>query len=188
MWRVVELSRDAFECFMKENFVSAVVLTRSAMETTAALWTLRRKVETTLKVGNVGDLGNYLMRLRVGQGKAMVQSGEPKAEHVMDFIRAVEKDCEGFMHQYHYLSEFAHPNWSGTTGLYSRFDHDGALVEFGQSIRGGDSTKGIGLTNLSITLLFFEHTYNRFADLMPAFIELCEREPPTIFHRHGGPP
>ena len=32
MWRVVELGRFAFDCFQKEDFVSAMVLTRSATE------------------------------------------------------------------------------------------------------------------------------------------------------------
>ncbi len=177
MWRVVELGRDAFDCFQKEDFVSAMVLTRAAMETTAALWTLRGKLERALKLGsvNISELGTYLARLQVGQGKGLAQPDEPKAVHVMDFIRTVEKDFEGFGHQYDGLSEFAHPNWSGTTGLYSRFDHDEALVEFGRNIRGGERTKGIGLTNLNVALLFFEDIYNRLADLMPAFIELCER-------------
>jgi hypothetical protein len=125
---------------------------------------------------NISQLGTYLARLRVGQGKGIAQPDDPKAVHVMDFIRAVEKDCEGFEHQYDRLSEFAHPNWSGTTGLYSRFDHDEALAEFGRNTRGGEGTKGIGLTNLSVALLFFEDIYNRLADLMPAFIKLCERE------------
>jgi hypothetical protein len=178
MWRVVELGRDAFDCFQKEDFVSAMVLTRAAMETTAALWVLRGKLEKALKLGtvNISELGRYLARLRVGQGKGIAQPDDPKAVHVMDFIRAVEKDCEGFEHQYDRLSEFAHPNWSGTTGLYSRFDHDEAQAEFGRNVRGGEGTKGIGLTNLSVALIFFEHIYNRFAELMPPFIELCERE------------
>jgi hypothetical protein len=178
MWRVVELARCAFDCFQKEDFVSAMVLTRAAMETTAALWSLRGKLEKALKLGsvNVSELGTYLARLRVGQGKGIAQPDDPKAVHVMDFIRAVEKDCEGFGHQYDHLSEFAHPNWSGTTGLYSRFDHDEALAEFGRNIRGAEWAKGIGLTNLSVALLFFEDSYNRFADLMPPFIDLCERE------------
>jgi hypothetical protein len=178
MWRVVELGRDAFNCFENEDFVSAMVLTRAAMETTAALWTLRAKLEKALKLGsvNISELGTYLAQLRVGQGKAVARPDDPKAVNVMDFVRAVEKDCEGFEHQYDRLSEFAHPNWSGTTGLYSRFDHDEVLAEFGRNIRGGEGTKGIGLTNLSVALLFFEHTYNRLTGLMPAFIELCERE------------
>jgi hypothetical protein len=177
-WRVVELGRDAFTSFEKENFVSAMVLTRTVMETTAALWTLQSKLESELKRDrvNVSGLGEYLTRLRLGQGKSIAQSDDPKCVHVNDFLRAVEKDCKGFQHQYDHLSEFVHPNWSGTAGLYSRFDHDDALVEFGHNLRGGEGAKGIGLTNLSVALVFFEHIYNRVTDLMPAFIKLCDRE------------
>jgi hypothetical protein len=172
---MVELSQDALECFQKDNLASGVVLTRAAMETSAALWTLRRKIEATL-LNEVGEIGEYLKRLRVGRGKGIAQDDEPKAIHVNDFIRAVEKDCDGFSHQYDSLSEYAHPNWSGTTMLYSNFDHDGAAVDFGKNIRGRDSTKGIGVTNLSVALMFFEHTYGKLGKVMPAFIALCERE------------
>jgi hypothetical protein len=180
IWRMVELSRDALECYQKGNLASAVVLTRAAIETCSALWHLRRKIEATLRLGNVGEIGDYLTKLRLGRRNAA--NGEFKAIHVNDFIRAVEKDCEGFSHQYDLLSEYAHPNSAGTTMLYSRFDHDGALVEFGNNVYGDDSTKGIGVTNLSVALMFFEHSYNEIADRMPDFIKLCERElvaPPT---------
>ena len=175
-WRMVELSRDALECLLKDNPASGVVLTRAAMETCAGLWTLRKKIEATLGLGKVGEIGEYLKKLRVGRGKDIVEGDEPKAIHVMDFIRAVEKDCTGFLHQYDLLSEYAHPNWSGTMMLYSNFDHDNALVDFGRNIRGGDSTKGIGVTNLSVALMFFEHSHSKAGDLMPEFTRLCERE------------
>ncbi|AVT76328.1 hypothetical protein RPPS3_22650 [Rhodopseudomonas palustris] len=174
---MVELARNAFDCFQKEDLVSAVVLTRAAMETTAALWTLKRKLDEALKLGSVdiSSIGRYLARLRLGQGKRITQTDEPKVVHVNDLIRAVEKDCEGFEHQYDRLSEFAHPNWSGAAGVYSRFHHDEALVEFGQNIRGEEGTKGIGLTNLSVALLLFEEVCNHLDVQMPAFIRLCER-------------
>ena len=80
MWRVVELGRDAFNCFQKEEFVSAIVLTRAAMETTAALWTLRAKLEKALELGSVNTASSapYLARLRVGQGKGVAQPDDLK--------------------------------------------------------------------------------------------------------------
>ncbi len=176
-WRMAELSRDALECFLKGNLASGVVLTRAAMETSAATWTLRRKLAATLTNGKLGEIGNYLKKLRVGQGKDIAEADEPRAIHINDFLKAVEKDCQGFIrHQYDLLSEYAHPNYSGTTMLYSDFDHDGAAVDFGRNIRGGDSTKGIGLTNMNVALLFFEHSFKQVGDLIPEFTNLCDRE------------
>jgi hypothetical protein len=34
----------------------------------------------------------------------------------------------------------------------------------------------VGLINLSVALMFFERSYNRIADLMSSFIELCKRQ------------
>ena len=143
-----------------------MLLTRAAMETTAALWTLHGKLakalerfsiklrrlviaseakqsrlpplptitgllrppglfdpgvasrnddlawsKTALKLGrvDVSALGTYPARLRVGQGKSIAEEDDPKAVHILDFIRAVDKDCKGFERQYDRLSEFAHP-------------------------------------------------------------------------------
>ena len=51
----------------------------------------------------------------------------------------------------------------------------GRAAEFGNNIYGGDSTKEIGVTNLSVALMFVEHSYNEVADRMPDFVRLCER-------------
>lgn len=86
----------------------------------------------------------------------------------------MEKVIPGFSHQYGLLSEYAHPNWAGTSYLYSKIDKERAIADFGHNLRGSDGTKLIGAGNLSVALRIFERSYNRIADLVPAFVELCE--------------
>jgi hypothetical protein len=86
----------------------------------------------------------------------------------------VEKDIEGFNHQYGILSEYSHPNWAGTVYLYAKHDKENGATDFGQNIRIPEGTKQIGVGNLSVALLLFERSYNRIADLIPAFTKLCE--------------
>lgn len=157
-------------------FGSAIVLTRASVETSAALWHLCGKIEKAVQINTVDGIGDYLTKLRLGQGKGIAESDIPKAVHVNDFIRSVNKDCDGFLHQYDVLSEYTHPNWSGTTMLYSKPDHENRVAEFGRNLRGGDSAKGIGVTNLSVALMFFERSYKRVAGLIPAFTKLCESQ------------
>jgi hypothetical protein len=172
IYRMVELGRSAFEDFANNKLVSAILLTRGAVETSAALWYLCAKVEAAVQTGAVGDIDEYLMRLSVG---SRTDPDMRRAIKVSAFLKCVDKDIEGFSHGYGQLCEFAHPNWAGTTLLYSKPDATTpGAYEFGSNIRGGDGAYAVGVVNLSVALLIFERSYSRLGDLMPGFVTVCE--------------
>jgi hypothetical protein len=170
IWRMAELSRGAFESFENSQIARAILLTRAAVETSAALWYLCAKLDAALDAGVVGDIDDYLMRLSMG---GRTEPDMPPALSVLTFVDRVEKDVKGFRHQYDLLSEFAHPNWAGTALLYSKHDPPNLWTDFGSNIRGVAGPRNIGIVNLKVALMSFERSYNRVADNMPAFIELC---------------
>src|ERR1700730_14045454 len=49
IWRVVELGWAALQCFERDTLVSAIVLVRAAVESSAALWYLHAKVATAVE-------------------------------------------------------------------------------------------------------------------------------------------
>lgn len=171
IWRMAELSRSAYEAFVNNNLASAILLTRGAVETCAALWYLRNKVSAVVQAGSLGDIDTYLMRLIAG---TRIDQEMPQAINVLNFVDSVEKDLEGFRQQYDILSEIAHPNWSGTAGLYSKIDQENFRVDYGSNPRERVAPKHIGVINLSVALGLFEHTYNDFEKDYPAFVRLCE--------------
>lgn len=175
IWRMAELARGAMENFEKDRLALAILETRAAVETSAALWYLHAKLDATFTAGTVGDVDDFLMKLAMGSRTDT--DIMPQAISVLTFVDRVEKDAEGFRHQYDRLSEFAHPNWAGTALLYSKPDPPNLWTDFGANIRGVDGPKHVGVINLSVALMFFERSYNRIADLMPAFIELCKTRP-----------
>jgi hypothetical protein len=170
IWRMAELSRGAFENFERNHIAVAILLTRAAVETSAAVWYLCAKLDATLQAGTVGDIDDYLMRLMMG---SRTYPELPPAISVLTFVDRVEKEIDGFRHQYDMLSEFSHPNWAGTGLLYSRPDPPNLWTDFGANIRLSDGTKHAGVLNLSVALMLFERSYNHVADIMPAFITLC---------------
>jgi hypothetical protein len=172
IWRMAELSRGALEDFEKDRLALAILETRAAVETSAALWYLHAKLDATLNAGAVGDIDDFLMKLSMGSRTNT--DIMPQAISVLTFVDRVEKDVEGFRHQYDLLSEFAHPNWAGTALFYSKPDPPNLWTDFGANIRGIDGPKQVGVLNLSVALMFFERSYNRIADIMPALIELCK--------------
>jgi hypothetical protein len=98
----------------------------------------------------------------------------PRPVKVRAFLKQVDKDVEGFSQQYGILSEYAHPNWAGTSLLYSKHDEENRSTDFGQNIRKAENTKLVGVVNLNVALLMFERSYSRIRDLLPAFTNLCE--------------
>ena len=172
-WRFAELCRDAFESRQKDRIVSAILLTRAAVETCAALGYLDRKVNGSLKLQTVGDLGDYLERLIMG-GRNDLDG--PEAISVLTFIDSSEKVVEGIREGYDHLCEYAHPNWVGTGMLFSNLNCEGRLVGLGRNLRNAGQSKLIGAINLRRALLVFEFCYTEITANMPAIIALCEAE------------
>jgi hypothetical protein len=171
-WRMAELGRSALEHFETDTLASAVLLTRAALETSAALWYFRAKVAAVVESGIMGDIHDSLRKLIMGS-KSNQQLPDPF--NVMKFVDCATKDIEGFRQQYESLCEFAHPNWAGTVLMYSKPGPEYRSMDFGANVR-GKSARVSGVMNLSVALWMFEISYNQLSDLMPRFIALCERE------------
>lgn len=178
---MVELGRAAFDSFTGDKLVSGIVLTRAAVETSAALWYLCAKVAAVVESKAIGDIDDYLMKLLMGTAAGAPENTAsptdeilPRPVRVGEFLKAVEKDIPGFSYQYGILTEYTHPNWAGTGLLYSKNDIENRVTDFGQNIRSAANTMRIGVGNLSVALNMFERSYNRIADLMPNFTALCE--------------
>lgn len=163
-WRMAELSRAAFEDFEKERLAAAIVLTRAAVETSAALWYLSAKIDDCVQSGQVADIDDYLMKMTMGIATDQPvndTTGEPilpRPIKIGKFLDRVEKDMDGFNQQYGYLSEYAHPNWAGTGYLYTEFDKRNGAADFARNIRQPEGTKRTGVNNLSVALLMFERS------------------------------
>jgi hypothetical protein len=169
-WRMADLARGAFENFEKDRLASAIVLTRGAVETSATLWYLCGKVSDAIVAKTVGDIDDYLMKLLMGSRTELAM---PQALNVLKFVDHVDKEVGGFRHQYDVLSEYAHPNWAGTSLLFLKHNEETRVTDFGTNIR-TESAKNIGVLNLSVALMMFERSQGRLADLIPAFTALCQ--------------
>jgi hypothetical protein len=146
IWRITEVGRAAFHEFEEKRLVSGIVLTRAVVETSAALWYLRSKVNNAIKSNDIGDIDTYLVKLNVGITTAppKLEDGEfPRPVKIGKFLEQVEKVIPGFSDHYGVLSEFAHPNWAGTVSLYSKYHPENLTIDFGQNIRGEEDVEGL---------------------------------------------
>ena len=186
IWRMAELSCSAFENFEKDRLVSAIVLTRAATETFAVLWYLWHKITAAVESNSVRDIDTDLMSLISGT-RIPNDPIFPQAMQILTVIDKLDKKekFEGaFRHQYDVLCEFTHPNAAGTTQSYLQHNREQLTTEFGRNSRTSENTRMIGLISLSGSLSMFEQKYNCIADLLPAFIALCEN---SLTNRRIGP-
>ena len=172
-WRFSELCRSSFDELEKETFVSAIVLTRAAVETFASLWYLCAKITGATEPGAVRQVNDYLTRAICGHKN---DEAMPEAINVLNCIDKVNDSLEGFREQYDQLCEYAHPNWAGTVGMFSKPDHENRWADFGSNVRRTGHARLKVLITLSVALKGFILCYEKTAALMPGFTELCERD------------
>ena len=97
----------------------------------------------------------------------------PEAINVATFVKHVSRELPGFDEAYNLLSEFAHPNWLGVVGLYSKHDDENIRTDFG---RGLHPQRGSRLAHaLALALATFELGYTKITNAMPAFLDELEK-------------
>jgi hypothetical protein len=172
IWRMAELSRGALENFEKGRLALAILETRAAIETSAALWFMHAKLASTVESRTLGNIDEFLSKLGWG---SKADPDPHEAFNVLKFVDCVDKDYKGFRDQYEILSEYAHPNGAGTVSLFSSIDATNCWADFGGKTPDIDRSKWIGVTTLNVAVLSFMLSEKRFADIMPAFVALCDR-------------
>ena len=155
--RVSSLSDGAISEFDAGRWVSATVLVRGVVETTALLFTLNRRVSRALRDKSDDDLTEFLRRTMVS---SRTEPSLPESINVLNFIDAVEKEFPGFRRQYEVLSEYAHPNWCGVLGAFSKLDRETHTVSF----KAFEATPAkTNIAGLMSALVVAEYVYNNCA-------------------------
>ena len=88
-------------------------------------------------------------------------------------MKHVDRELPGFDEPYNLLSEFAHPNWLGVVGLYSKHDEENFRTEFGrglaQSVYKLAHVLALGLTTFEIGYKLITHALPAFQTSLKSF-------------------
>jgi hypothetical protein len=170
IWRTEELARNACDALERDDFAATAILTRAVTESGALAWKMMELLDAR-QTHSPQALNELLMRLLAGSKK---WDDAPKPFHVLDCIDRMDKKVPGVRANYDSLSEFAHPNWSGVVGLYTKTDTKKFITYFGRGLRGADSTRRMIANAMLGSLGLFEYAYNRISTTMPAFLAELE--------------
>jgi len=148
LYRFIELAEATFNLYKSNLLVAAIVTARSAQETLAILWYLNSKLKSFSRTRDLDQLDKTLRRLMIGwAGDAEF----PEKINVLNAIDAVDKVLGGkFRRHYNQLSEYAHPNYSGTFGAYAQPNHGTFEVTFGSYPRSQEELKALVESTLII--------------------------------------
>ena len=181
LYRITELAEGACQLYDQERFVAGIVLTRCIVETTALIYWLNARIKRVVEEGKLNDIHEFLMKLIFGakDSKAPVE-----AFNILKAIDEMNKESPHSREMYDTLSEFAHPNWPGTSGPHSKLDTDNALLLLGRNIRKPPLLTCVAPLTSSLGL--FKHYYAQIAEAMPQFIAICDQEIGTGATQHTG--
>jgi len=132
---------------------------------------LHYEIKNVIDTKHIGVIDKILMALLLGSRNNLTPI---TAENILKIIDKVTKLIPAFRANYDSLSEVVHPNWAGTSGLYSKPVPEEYRVIYGKNIRVPESIIEAGLLNFTTSLAMFEHYYNATGNLMPNFIQICE--------------
>lgn len=171
IWRFEELARITCEMYERRELTVAMTLTRSCMEAVSVMWYLHDEIKKVIDSKQIGMIDETLMTLLIGSKNNFTGIN---AKNILTIIDKITKQIPAFRINYDLLSEVVHPNWAGTSGLYSKPVQEEYKVIYGKNIRIPESIIEAGLLNFTTSLAMFEHYYNEIGNLMLNFIKICE--------------
>ena len=128
-YRFIELAESSYNLYKSNLLVGAVVTARASQETVAVLWFINSKLQHLSKTKDLAHFTDTMKRLILGWSD---DEEFPEKINVFKCIDAVDKVMKGkFRKHYEMLSEYAHPNYSGTFGAYGNPNHETMEVELG---------------------------------------------------------
>jgi hypothetical protein len=171
LYRFIELVESSYQLYKSNLLVGSVVTARAAQETLAVAWYVNSKLELLCKNKDLSHFNDIIIRLTVGWSK---DEEFPEKINVITCIEAVDKALEGkFKRHYDMLSEYAHPNWSGTMGAFAAPNKEKLEVVFGQYIRSEETMKKHVESTLIICLKLLNSIEETYQEVINEALDVC---------------
>jgi len=118
----------------------------------------------------LGEIDEFLMKGTFG---GRTDDALRKSPNILTAIDHTAKEHKKYRKLYDELSEFVHPNWFGTAGLYSKndFENEGK-VRFGKNI--SSSNPKFILAHFFTGLVVLRITFSDFKKIFDDFIKVAE--------------
>jgi len=179
--RVRELGNASINLRKQNRLVSAAILTRCLLETVALYY----HVKTTLEdvINETRPASSAVEELwRVGRGRdcrnlKLLFKGAPqttqdyKAVELENFRKVLTQKCQPLKYTYSELSEYVHPNATGTSEAYTNPNQENLSFVFDGNFDHISHNTGYVL---EFGLNMFKQCWLEMEGLIPRFMEICK--------------
>jgi hypothetical protein len=167
--RVAELSETAVNLFESNKLVPAIIMTRAVFESTAVLYWLYERIKQVSITKELGDIDEFLMKSLFG---GRVSEAPVESYNVLTAIDHINKKFAFYKESYDNLSDYAHPNWPGLMGAYSKLDKKEMTLHLGKQV--GNVPILVALPLLAASLKLFIHYYDDMEKYLLQFNKICD--------------
>ncbi|MBQ4840154.1 hypothetical protein [Pseudoalteromonas luteoviolacea] len=171
LFRFVELSESAYHLYKSNLLVAAIVSVRAAQETIAVVWYVQTKLKSFTNNKDRSKFEKIVERLIFGWSN---DEEFPEKINVLTCIDSVDKELGGaFRKHYNMLSEFSHPNYSGTFGAYAQPNHQTKEVVFGSYPRSKEVLERRIETTLIQCISMLHALQSEYESLYSTALDVC---------------
>jgi len=167
--RVAELSQTATTLFESNQLVPAIIMTRAVFESTAVLYWLYEKIRNVSVTRELGNIDEFLMKSLFG---GRDDKSPVVGYNVLTAIDHINKKFAFYKESYDNLSSYAHPNWPGLMGAYSKLDKKEMTLHLGKQV--GNVPILVALPLLAASLKLFIHYYDDMEKYLLQFNKICD--------------
>jgi len=175
MWRTEELTRGAYQLLEHNDLAAAILLIRGVVESASLMARLTQLVFDR-RAHPLAELEANLSKMLHGWKNG--PEGFPEAYSVLTLIGHLDKRTPGVLKAYNLMSESAHPNWTGVSGLFSWDDTPNYTTYFGRSQSRRGALRTHALTAFASSLMLFDLDYRNLAKILPDWLKELEPLPP----------
>jgi hypothetical protein len=170
LYRFIELADATFALLDVSNFLGAVVTVRSLQETLSVMWYINEVCLYAITNKELTNFTEKMNRLMLGWKD---DDEFPDSLNVLTLIDKVDKKIPGYRKHYDILSEYVHPNWHGTMGLFAKTGGKELKVEFGRYIMGKNVVVKHIETALITSIDLLSFIQNEYEEIVTKVIDLC---------------
>lgn len=171
-WRLCDLASSAWSCCERNEWVPAVILARSSLETAAAIHHCYRQAQAIVDGRAFAEVEPVVKRLALGRK----DKEDLQPVNVLTCIQQMSKRTELKLEPlYEETSEYAHPNWFGSLGSYARVRKDEESYEFDTKFTDSKYCAELVENTLCVTLQVSLLLRQFMNDLQPALIAMCDK-------------
>ena len=123
--RAFELAVSANNCLQNKEIVSSILLIRALFETSSVFGFIHYKIDNFIKTKNIKDFDTDITNILYGTRNGTTAN---KSINILTIIDKINKEIPEYRSLYDRLSEYAHPNFTGTSLLYGSPQHN--MVKF----------------------------------------------------------